>query len=105
MSQGITRRGTTRQVFTDTRTTAMKATIRGTNISSTIDAFTIPSPTIKATITALVIDITSGGLATGIATSPDGSMHLADLAVCPGLCLPIGYGVLVFSLGRRAGSH
>jgi len=77
----------------------------GTNISSTIDAFTIPSPTIKATITALVIDITSGGLATGIATSPDGSMHLADLAVCPGLCLPIGYGVLVFSLGRRAGSH
>ena len=57
--------GITRQVFMDTRTMATNTTIPGTDIITTTDAFTILSPTIEATITALVIDITSGGITTG----------------------------------------
>jgi hypothetical protein len=70
MGQGITRQGITRQVFTDTRTTATNTTIPGTDIITTTDAFIILSPTIEATITALVIDITSGGITTKLFNSP-----------------------------------
>ena len=72
MGQGITRQGITRQVFTDTPTTATNTTIPGTDIITTTDAFTIPSPTIEAIITALVIDITSGGITTKLFNWPTG---------------------------------
>ena len=56
--------------FTDTRTTATNTTIPDTDITTTTEAFTIPSPTIEATITALVIDITNGGITTKLFNSP-----------------------------------